>query len=110
MNAQLDSPDREFHEASQDWHLGLILADIIDKGESLTPREQKMLRGLLCEYSPKEIAEIGFGKDDSDSIRPDLSKIYAYAEILIATKLGNSLSVDSQNIRRLLKKAGYYRN
>jgi hypothetical protein len=109
MNAQLDLPDREFSEASNSWDLEHFLTDLREKNEFLTTREQKMLRGLLCEYSPKEIAKIGFGKDDSDSIRPDLSKIYEYAEILIATKLGSSPPVDSQNIRRLLKKAGYAR-
>ncbi len=103
MNAQLDLPDREFYEASNDWHLDKILADIAAKGESLTPREQKMLRGLLCEYSPKEIAEIGFDKSDSKSISSELSKIYEYIELLLET----SLQVNSGNICRLLKKAGY---
>jgi DNA-binding CsgD family transcriptional regulator len=103
MNAQLDLPDREFSEASKHWNLKSILDEIAAKGESLTPREEKMLRGLLCEYSPKEIAAIGFNKTDSHTIRADLSKIYEYIEILLETPL----QVGSHNIRRLLKEAGY---
>jgi hypothetical protein len=105
MNAQLDLPDREFSEASQDWNLSDILAAIAAKGESLTPREQKLLRGLLCGYSPKEIAEIGFNKSDSKSISAELSKIYEYIEILLETPL----QVNSGNYYRLLRKAGYGR-
>jgi DNA-binding NarL/FixJ family response regulator len=103
MNAQLDLPDREFNEVGQYWDLTKILKEIAAKGESLTHREQKMLRGLLCGYSPKEIAAIGFDKSDSDTIRADLSKIYEYVELL----LGTQLQVKSHNICLLLMKAGY---
>jgi hypothetical protein len=103
MNAQLDLPDREFLKASQNWHLDRMLTGIADKGEFLTPREQKMLRGLICGYSPKEIAEIGFNKSDSKSISPELSKIYEYVELLLETPL----QVTSGNICRLLEDADY---
>ena len=55
--------DEQFTEASNHWDLETLYADLASaKGKRLTPVEKLHLRGLLCGYSPAEIAE-KLGKD-----------------------------------------------
>jgi len=55
--AMASSNDR-FPEAARDWDLETLYTDLASaKGKRLTPTEKQHLRGLLCGYSPAEIAE-----------------------------------------------------
>ena len=50
--------DKQFEEAASQWDLSRLYKDLADaKGEELTPVEKVHLRGLLCGYSPKDIAQ-----------------------------------------------------
>jgi len=97
-----------FDEVRQEWDLQSLysdLAEIIKK--NLTGRQKKLLHGLLCGYSPKEIALIAYRKSDSKSILPDLSVLYRYIEQLVSTNTDNPPSVSWGRVRPLLEKAGY---
>jgi hypothetical protein len=103
MSALPATPDSEFHNASIHWKLDKLLFDLTQAQEPLTNREAKILRGLLCDYGPKDIAEIGFGNNDSSTIRCDLSTIYGKVSIL----LGSTIKINSDNIRNQLRNKGY---
>jgi hypothetical protein len=50
--------DEQFAQAAQQWDLETLYLDLASaKGRRLTPVEKLHLRGLLCGYSPAEIAE-----------------------------------------------------
>jgi len=50
--------DEQFSQAEQQWDLETLYIDLASaKGRRLTPVEKLHLRGLLCGYSPAEIAE-----------------------------------------------------
>lgn len=52
------SYQEQFTEASKHWHLEALYQDLAAaKGKRLTPVEKLHLRGLLCGYSPAEIAQ-----------------------------------------------------
>ena len=49
--------EEEFIEAKNNWDLEKLYIDLASaKGKALTPVEKKFLRGLLCGFSPAEIA------------------------------------------------------
>jgi len=53
------SVEERFAQAANYWDLETLYTDIASaKGKCLTPIEKLHLRGLLCGYSPSEIAEI----------------------------------------------------
>lgn len=50
--------DEQFNYAALQWDLEALYTDLASaKGKRLTPMEKLHLRGLLCGYSPAEIAE-----------------------------------------------------
>mgnify|MGYP001061429134 CR=1 FL=1 len=50
--------DKIFSQAGQEWDLESLYVDLASaKGKHLTPIEKAHLRGLLCGFSPSEIAE-----------------------------------------------------
>ncbi len=52
------SNNEQFAQAASEWDLETLYADLASaKGKRLTPVEKLHLRGLLCGYSPAEIAE-----------------------------------------------------
>ncbi|MTJ48321.1 helix-turn-helix domain-containing protein, partial [Dolichospermum sp. UHCC 0259] len=52
------STEERFVQATNYWDLETLYTDIASaKGKRLTPVEKLHLRGLLCGYSPAEIAE-----------------------------------------------------
>jgi DNA-binding NarL/FixJ family response regulator len=54
----MTSSNDRFPEAARDWDLETLYTDLASaKGKRLTPTEKQHLRGLLCGYSPAEIAE-----------------------------------------------------
>ncbi len=103
MSALPVPPDSEFRDANIKWHLDKLLADLKQAQEPLTNRETKILRGLLCDYGPKDIAGIGFGNNDSTTISSDLSTIYEKISIV----LGSNIKINSDNIRNQLRDRGY---
>ncbi len=101
MNKHIDDP---FTEAEFNWNLiRLYKALAIAKGEHLTPVEKLHLRGLLCGYSPAEIAQQLEKK--TKGVEVDLSKtIYQYVKILV----NKSEEVNNwRNISEWLDQAGY---
>jgi|GEM_PF-3132904 hypothetical protein len=77
--------------------------------EKLTDREKILLRGLLCDYSPKEIAKIAYGKDTSEPIASSLTNLYVIITHLNDHQSGDPTKTDSNNIRRILKSLGYHK-
>ncbi len=52
------SKNDQFAQAASEWDLETLYTDLASaKGKRLTPVEKLHLRGLLCGYSPAEIAE-----------------------------------------------------
>ncbi|MGD1702523.1 helix-turn-helix transcriptional regulator [Dapis sp. BLCC M229] len=77
------SIDKQFAEAAQNWDLETLYTDLASaKGKRLTPTEKLHLRGLLCGYSPAEIAE-KLGKNPK-GVETDLcATIYRYVKSLV---------------------------
>ena len=77
------SIDKQFAEAAQNWDLETLYTDLASaKGKRLTPTEKLHLRGLLCGYSPTEIAE-KLGKN-LKGVETDLcATIYKYVKSLV---------------------------
>jgi hypothetical protein len=97
--------DEQFTEAEFHWNLIRLYKDLsAAKGESLTPGEKLRLRGLLCGYSPAEIADKLH--KNIKGMEVDLSKtIYRYVKVLVNK---SSDKVDNwRNIPVWLEQAGY---
>ncbi|MFB2981953.1 helix-turn-helix transcriptional regulator [Microseira sp. BLCC-F43] len=99
------SANEQFTQAANHWDLETLYADLASaKGKRLTPVEKLHLRGLLCGYSPAEIAE-KLGKDVK-GVETDLcATIYRYVKSLLDKcneKIGNW-----RNITEWLEDAGY---
>ncbi|MEM1172156.1 MAG: helix-turn-helix domain-containing protein [Cyanobacteria bacterium P01_H01_bin.35] len=75
--------DKMFSQAGQEWDLESLYADLASaKGKHLTPIEKAHLRGLLCGFSPSEIAE-HLGKMPR-GVESDLcATIYRYVKSLL---------------------------
>jgi hypothetical protein len=100
----------EFVEAAQCWQLEKLYLDLAEaKGKGLTPLEKKFLQGLLCGYSPAEIAERVYQSRTSSAVRVYLSNgIYKYLQQLLISKLGRQVKINSwSRVTYLLEKAGY---
>ncbi len=97
--------DEQFTEAEFHWNLIRLYKDLAAvKGKHLTPGEKVHLRGLLCGYSPAEIADKLHKNVKGTEV--DLSKtIYQYIKVLVNK---SSDKVDNwRNIRMWLEQAGY---
>ncbi len=97
--------NEQFTPAAHQWDLETLYTDLASaKGKRLTPVEKLHLRGLLCGYSPGEMAE-KLGKD-AKGVESDLcASIYKYVKSLIGKcneKIGNW-----RNISEWLEEAGY---
>jgi hypothetical protein len=99
----------DFVQAAEDWDLVSLMDDLKSVHQrKLTDREQKILRGLLCDYSPEEIARLGYGNSNSRPIASDISRIYDYIELLVEVRTHEPQKITSQNVlRRVLKEIGY---
>ncbi len=54
----MENPNELFSQVAKYWDLETLYKDLASaKGKHLTPVEKLHLRGLLCGYSPSEIAE-----------------------------------------------------
>jgi hypothetical protein len=97
--------DAQFAQAANDWDLETLYTDLASaKGKRLTPVEKLHLRGLLCGYSPTEIAQKlnknvkGVGVDLSNTL-------YQYVKNLVS-KCDEKVE-NWRNINEWLEEAGY---
>ncbi|NEQ25764.1 MAG: hypothetical protein F6K28_43250 [Microcoleus sp. SIO2G3] len=104
------APDQKFLEAGTHWNLAKLNADLATakhqahssrRSCSLSDTEQACLRGLLCGYSPIEIATAL--NRDATGLRVDLSRgLYEYIQLLTGQR-----PRDWRRVTIVLEKAGY---
>lgn len=102
--------EEDFIEAKQNWELEKLYVDLASaKGKALTPVEKKFLRGLLCGYSPAEIANTVYQSRSSSTVRVYLSNgLYKYLEEMLSIYNGYSVKVKNwSRVTQLLERAGY---
>ncbi|MEM6753001.1 MAG: NB-ARC domain-containing protein [Cyanobacteria bacterium P01_C01_bin.38] len=102
--------EEEFIEAKNNWDLEKLYIDLASaKGKALTPVEKKFLRGLLCGFSPAEIASKVYKTRSSSTVRVYLSNgLYKYIEELLSKQASDSIKVKNwSRVTQLLEKAGY---
>ena len=102
--------EEEFIEAKNHWELEKLYVDLASaKGKALTPVEKKFLRGLLCAFSPAEIAKTVYNSSSSSTVRVYLSNgLYKYIEEMLSNQMGYSVKVKNwSRVTTLLEKAGY---
>ncbi len=97
--------EEQFSQAKNDWDLERLYNDLTSiKGKNLTRTEKLHLRGLLCGYSPIEIAEIL--DRDVKGLKVNLCKnLYKYVKII-----ANREQERVENWRKIcqwLEEAGY---
>jgi hypothetical protein len=95
----------QFTQAENNWNLEILYTDLASaKGKNLTPVEKRHLRGLLCGYSPVEIAQALH--KSSRGLEADLcNTLYQYVKTLV-----NRLDEKVENWRNIcewLEDAGY---
>ncbi|MBD2664807.1 NB-ARC domain-containing protein [Richelia sinica] len=111
----MNSPriESEFIEAQKSWELEKLYVDLASaKGKALTPVEKKFLRGLLCGFSPAEIANVVYQTRSSSTVRVYLSNgLYKYLEEMLSNQVGYLVKVKNwSHVTHLLEKAGYKKN
>ncbi len=94
-----------FFQAAKHWDVETIYIDLAEvKGKRLTPIEKKHLKGLLCGYSPTEIAE-KLNKS-AKGVGVDLcNTLYQYVKELVGNS--NGKVENWRNISEWLEDAGY---
>jgi hypothetical protein len=94
-----------FAQANDDWDLETLYKDLASiKGKGLTPIEKTHLRGLLCGYSPAEIAERLH--KSVKGVEADLcNSIYRYVKTFVGKY--NEKIENWRNICEWLDEAGY---
>jgi hypothetical protein len=101
----MPSSNELFMQAANNWDLETLYSDLSSvKGKRLTPVEKRHLRGLLCGFSPVEIAE-KLGKNGK-GVETDLcATVYRYVKSLL-DKSDEKLE-NWRNISEWLDDAGY---
>ncbi len=102
--------EEDFIEAKNNWDLEKLYIDLASaKGKGLTPVEKKFLRGLLCGFSPAEIANKVYKTRSSSTVRVYLSNgLYKYIEEMLSKQASDSIKVKNwSRVTQLLEKAGY---
>ncbi|MEP6519758.1 helix-turn-helix domain-containing protein [Microcoleus vaginatus] len=99
------STNDRFVEAESRWDLKTLYSDLAAvKGKPLTPVEKLHLRGLLCGFSPAEIAEKL--KKNPKGVETDLcASIYKYVKAFLGK--GVEKIENWRNIAEWLEDAGY---
>jgi len=99
------STNDRFVEAESRWDLKTLYSDLAAvKGKPLTPVEKLHLRGLLCGFSPAEIAEKL--KKNPKGVETDLcATIYKYVKAFVGK--GIEKIENWRNITEWLEDAGY---
>jgi hypothetical protein len=97
--------DEQFSQALQHWDVETLYIDLASaKGRRLTPVEKLHLRGLLCGYSPAEIAEKLHKSVKGVEAEVSVS-VYRYVKSLVGKR---TEKVDNwRNITEWLEDAGY---
>jgi hypothetical protein len=97
-----------FQEAEARWDLERLLDDLAEvNGDSLTATEQLILRGLLCGYTPAELAAMrvkdkrGQQTNVSRGVRRYVKKLMRAKGVEVPERL------NSVKMLALLKKTGY---
>jgi len=95
----------QFTQAEKDWDLERLYKDLTSvKGKELSPIEKLHLRGLLCGYSPNDIAEILHR--DVRGLEVNLSnKLYKYVKTIV--KREQERVENWRSICQWLEEAGY---
>ncbi|MCB8758939.1 helix-turn-helix transcriptional regulator [Planktothrix agardhii] len=103
----MTSLDQQFNQAALHWDLETLYTDLASaKGKRLTPMEKLHLRGLLCGFSPAEIAE-QLGKNVK-GVKTDLCvTLYRYVKSLV-DKLDARIE-SWREVTEWLEEAGYKR-
>jgi hypothetical protein len=102
--------EENFIEAANNWNLEKLYTDLAAaKGKGLTPVEKKFLRGLLCGYSPAEIAAQVYKSTNSSAVRVYLSNgLYKYIQELLIQQGETGMPIKNwSRVTNLLEKAGY---
>ena len=94
-----------FSQAALQWDLETLYTDLSSaKGKRLTPVEKRHLRGLLCGYSPAEIAQKLH--KSIKGVEVDLcNTLYIYVKNLVGQS--NGKVENWRNITEWLEEAGY---
>jgi hypothetical protein len=101
----MENPNELFGQSAKCWDLETLYNDLASaKGKHLTPVEKLHLRGLLCGYSPSEIAE-QLSKN-SRGVETDLcATVYKYVKFLL-DKTDEKIE-NWRNIAEWLEQSGY---
>ena len=101
----MTSTNEQFAQAANQWDLETLYTDLASaKGKRLTPVEKLHLRGLLCGYSPAEIAE-KLNKNIK-GVEVDLcNTLYKYVKNLVDKS--DEKVENWRNISEWLQEAGY---
>jgi hypothetical protein len=104
----MDTNNDPFSRAMSQWDLETLYLDLASvKGKRLTPTEKKHLQGLLCGYSPTEIAEKL--KKSRKGVEVDLcTTLYQYVKELVGNN--NGKVENWRNIAEWLEDASYKRD
>lgn len=100
----------DFSKSADYWQLEKLYIDLAGaKGKSLTPLEKTFLQGLLCGYSPREIANYLYNSGNSSSVRVSLSNgLYKYIQQLLSENTGELVKIGNwSRVATLLDHAGY---
>ena len=94
-----------FFQANYSWDLETLYSDLgLIKGKYLTPVEKKHLRGLLCGYSPTQIAE--YLHKSIKGVETDLcNTVYKYVKAFVG-KCDEKMD-NWRNIAQWIEEAGY---
>ena len=97
--------DEQFNQAANHWDLETLYTDLASaKGKRLTPIEKLHLRGLLCNFSPAEIAEKL--QKTPKGVETDLcATLYKYVKSLVSKS--TEKMENWRNISEWLEEAGY---
>lgn len=100
--------EEDFQDAETLWDLERLYIDLAEaKGELLTPTEQLTLRGLLCGYTPAELAKVrvkdkrGQQTNVSRGVRGYVKKLMRVKGVEVPERL------NSREMLAMLKTAGY---
>ncbi|MBD2181371.1 helix-turn-helix transcriptional regulator [Aerosakkonema funiforme] len=104
----MPSNNEQFTEAANHWDLETLYTDLASaKGKRLTSVEKLHLRGLLCGYSPAEIAQI-LHKSIKGVESEVCTTLYPYVKNLVGKC--NEKVENWRNICEWLEEAGYKSN
>ncbi|MBP0014337.1 MAG: helix-turn-helix domain-containing protein [Roseofilum sp. SBFL] len=101
----MPSSNVQFAEAAKEWDLETLYTDLASaKGKRLTPVEKLHLRGLLCGFSPAEVAQ-HLHKSVKGVESEVCRTLYVYVKSLVGKS--NSQVENWRNVTEWLEESGY---